>query len=51
MPTFTVTANGQEYDVDAPNEEYAAKAVAQMMKSAQPVAQSPIESRPTHNCA
>jgi hypothetical protein len=43
MPTFTVTANGQEYDVDAPNEEYAAKAVAQMMKSAQPAAQSPIE--------
>lgn len=54
MPTFTVTVNGQEYDVDAPNEEYAGKAVAQMMKSAQPsgtqqtavapAAQLPIES-------
>jgi hypothetical protein len=48
MPTFTVTVNGQEYDVDAPNEEYAGKAVAQMMKSAQPsetvVSQAPIES-------
>lgn len=44
MPTFTVTVNGQEYDVDASNEEYAGKAVAQMMKSAQPAAaQMPIE--------
>ena len=48
MPTFTVTVNGQEYDVDAPNEEYAGKAVAQMMKSAQPsempATQAPVES-------
>lgn len=43
MPTFTVSANGQEYDVDAPNEEYAAKAVAQMMKSTQQEAPAPVE--------
>jgi hypothetical protein len=43
MPTFTVSVNGQEYDVDAPNEEYAGRAVAQMMRSQQPAAQVPVE--------
>jgi hypothetical protein len=43
MPTFTVTVGGQEYDVEAPNEEYAGKAVAQMLKSSQPAAQTIVE--------
>lgn len=42
MPTFTVTARGQEYDVDASSEEVAAQAVARMLQSQQP-AVAPVE--------
>lgn len=42
MPTFTVTARGQEYDVDASSEAVAAQAVAKMLQSTQPAA-APVE--------
>lgn len=58
MPTFTVTARGQEYDVDASSEEVAAQAVMKMLQSQQSAAapveqtgmlQQPIEFKPAEN--
>jgi len=42
MPKFTVTVDGQRYKVDAPDEEFAAQAVSQMLGAG--AAQMPVES-------
>ena len=47
MPTFTVTARGQEYDVEASSEAVAAQAVARMLQSSQaPVEQTGMLEKP-----